>query len=241
MGALMVTPGQLYFSGAIQTTEHQLYANYFRVQSNNLAYHPESGVTMVRKMLKWHSICLEEGVWGRSSVITDRSVHNQGIERLWRDVFFACLQLYRTLFVQLEENGQFDRNNEGHLMDLLLVYLPSFNRSLQQFVEQWKNHVVRTERLTPLQMFTQGVLTTGHFPHNHSTYGIDRDGPVPSLETDNVNVPISNIDLDEEAEQFIESMNVLEDDGQSGVRFYLECCMSLTDTYYRIKEILHQR
>ena len=52
-------------------------------------------------------------------MIMGRSIHNQWIERLWRDLFQGCIGLYYQLFTYLENIGLLDPCNEVHLFVML--------------------------------------------------------------------------------------------------------------------------
>ena len=51
-------------------------------------------------------------------MITGSSVHNQRIERLWRDVFQSVIGMYYRLFYHMEHHGLLNATNEIHLFAL---------------------------------------------------------------------------------------------------------------------------
>ena len=95
----------------------------------------------------------------RRSMIVGSSVHNQWIERLWRDLFQSTIRLDYRLFYYLEARGYLDPINEIHLYSLHYVFLPRINNSLQQFQDGWNHHGIRTAgHRSPYQIFTAGAL-----------------------------------------------------------------------------------
>lgn len=95
-------------------------------------------------------------------VITVSSVHNQRIERLWRDVFRCVLTVFYQLFYYLEERGVLDPVSDTDLYCLHLVYLQKINEALKAFANGWNHHAVTTEHfMTPIQLLAVGTLLNG--------------------------------------------------------------------------------
>ena len=175
----------------------------------------------------------------RNSMITGASIHNQRIERLWRDVHRSVTILYYRLFYFLESQQLLDPLNEIHLYALHYVYLPRIGRALDIFREGWNHHSIRTENnVTPHQLYARGTLSMhssglsalDFLGDVDETYGVDDVDDAETVEAETVTVPesiltISNATLQELAQR----VNPLAESDNYGIDFYQEAVEVLTN------------
>ena len=72
-------------------------------------------------------------------MLVGKSVHNQRIERLWRDVYVGVIKFYHDLFLYMEAIGVLDPDDETHLFCRHFVYIPRINNHLEQWTGAWIN------------------------------------------------------------------------------------------------------
>ena len=82
----------------------------------------------------------------RRNLMKGSSVHNQRIERFWRDVFMEFLDRYCRLFSQMEREDVLDIGNGINMFVLQYIYASSLEVDLKAWATLHNNHGVRREK-----------------------------------------------------------------------------------------------
>ncbi|XP_056620080.1 uncharacterized protein LOC130434140 isoform X2 [Triplophysa dalaica] len=155
---------------------------------------------------------LEHPDRGTGSFITGRSVHNQRIERLWRDVWCAVTVNYHSALQHLSSAGALNPDSELDMICLHYVMLPRINMHIQLFKQAWDRHAISTEHgRSPQQLWIEGQLQNMDQicnPLSEQTYleehSIDWEGPTPVDSDDIIEVPPPPENLHSAVFQFLQ-------------------------------------
>ena len=151
----------------------------------------------------------------RRSMITGSSVHNQRIERLWRDMHQCAIKLYYRLFYYLEEQGILDPNDDTDIYALHYVYIRVNNRVRTDHGQSPKQLFVTCA----LQLCESGLIAFDCFENIDDSYGIDEK--VLTVEESGVSVPEGRFSLtSDNLYKLQQEFDPLEENENHGIELY---------------------
>lgn len=148
------------------------------------------------------------------------SVHNQRIERLWRDSTEKAMIDYMNLFADLRNEEILNIEVDEQLWLIHFLFLDLINQSLERFLQSWNNHSLRTENfhLSPNQieffakrdnnMFVPpdniNILDTGTLLDDYDNF--DDNNNIPLVNVSRIQNPFNDHN---DFIQFVEQVNLI--------------------------------
>ena len=121
--------------------------NHDRVRTD----HGGENVCVWRYMLASHN-------HDHSCIVTGSSVHNEKVQRLWRDVNRCIASNFADVFRMLGREDKLNPLNEVDLYCLHYIFLPRINKAIHEFQESWNYHTLSPEgNKSPYQLFVEGM------------------------------------------------------------------------------------
>ena len=139
--------------------------------------------------LVWEQMYEKRG-FDSKPVIAGSSVHNERVERLNFDINTQVSSVYKTIFMDLENRGVLDFENDTDLFCLHYVFMPTINKSLHEFTAAHNHHIISTERnYTPIQLFYHNQ----HLIPLHATPSADPHGGIAAADLLDRELPHVNV------------------------------------------------
>ena len=126
-----------------------------------------------------------------SCVVTGSSVHNERIERMWRDVHRCVIKVFSDIFTSLEMEAVLDPINEVDLYCLYHIFLPLIVKNLSEFQESWNSHALSSEgNRTPYQLLMEGLFeAVNNHEYEIGSLCASNDIDISQLTNEHVQVP----------------------------------------------------
>lgn len=96
---------------------------------------------------------------GKNSVMVGRSVHNQRIERFWRDVYEQVVNVYYNLFRTIEDTFLLDLGDPVTSFLYQYFFYAALSKSIDDFRLSWNLHRLSTAgNRSPVQLMEMGKM-----------------------------------------------------------------------------------